>query len=85
MTLKNKYPFLWINDLFNQLIGVKVFLNIDLRLWYNQLRIKEQDISKIAFKTRYKYYEFLEMLFRLTKAPIMFMDMMNWVFRPYLY
>jgi hypothetical protein len=48
------------------------------------MKIKESDVPKIAFKTRYGYYEFLELLFGLTNAPALFMDLMNRVFQPYL-
>jgi len=61
-----------------------VFLKIDLRTWYYQLRIKEQDIQKIIFRTCYEHYKFLVMLFGPTNAPTMFMDLMNKVFQAYL-
>jgi hypothetical protein len=57
---------------------------INLRLLYHQLRIKEADVLKTTFRIRYRHYKFLVMPFRLTNAPIMFMDLMNRVFRPYL-
>lgn len=84
VTVKNKYPLSRIDDLFNQLWGPKVFSKIDLRSGYHPLWIKNDDIPKTAFHTRYGYYEFLIMSFELTNAPIAFMNLMNRVFRPYL-
>jgi hypothetical protein len=79
-TVKNKYPLPWIDDLFDQLRRVVVFLKIDLRSGCYQLRIKDLDVSKTVFRTCYGYFEFLVMLFRLTNTPAIFMDLMNRVF-----
>ena len=84
MTVKNKYLLPRIEDLFDQLKGASVFSKIDLRSGYYQLRVKEVDVPKTAFRTRYGHYELLVMPFRLTNALAAFMDFMNKVFHPYL-
>ena len=84
VTTKNKYPLPRIDDLFDQLQRTQCFSKIDLRSGYHQLHVKWEDISKMIFRTRYGYYEFLVMSFGLTNAPTTFMDLMNRVFKPSL-
>jgi hypothetical protein len=80
VSIKNKYPLPRIDILFDQLVGAKVFSNIDRRLGYHQIKIHPEDVPKTAFSTRYELYEYLVMSFGLTNAPAHFIYMMNSVF-----
>jgi hypothetical protein len=82
--IRNKYPLPRIKDLFDQMKGASVFSKIDLRSGYHQLKIRESDILKTAFHTRYGLYEYTAMSFGLTNAPAYFMYLMNKVFMEYL-
>nr|GFB64893.1 reverse transcriptase [Tanacetum cinerariifolium] len=82
--VKNRYPLPRIDDLFDQLQGCSVYSKIDLRSGYHQLRVREEDVPKTAFRTRYGHYEFQVMSFGLTNAPAVFMDLMSRVCKPYL-
>ena len=77
VTMKNKYPLPKIDDLFDQLKDASVFSKIDLRSGCYQLRVNEEDIVKIAFRTQYGQYEFTVMPFGLTNAPTAFIDLMK--------
>lgn len=79
VTVKNKYPLPRIDDKF-ELQSTTTFSKIDLRSGYYQLRLKNKDVPKTTFRSRYRRYEFKVMPFRLANAPTTFMDMMNRVF-----
>ncbi|KAK8934991.1 hypothetical protein KSP39_PZI014260 [Platanthera zijinensis] len=84
LTEKNKYPIPRIDDLFDQLVGSSVYSKVDLKSGYYQLRIRECNIPKTAFSTRYGHFEFTVMPFGLTNTPSVFMELMNRTFRDFL-
>ncbi|GJS87966.1 putative reverse transcriptase domain-containing protein [Tanacetum coccineum] len=84
LTVKNRYPLPRIDDLFDQLQGSNVYSKIDMRSGYHQLRVCVEYIPKSTFRTRYGHYEFQVMPFGLTNTPVVFMELMNRVCKPYL-
>ena len=80
MTIKNKYHLPRIDDLMDQLHGSAVFSKIDLRSGYHQILVKDDDVQKTAFRSRYGHYEYVVMPFAVTNAPAVFMDYMNRIF-----
>jgi hypothetical protein len=84
ITIKNKYLLPCIDILFDQLVGAKVCLKVDLHSGYHQINICLENVTKTAFSTRYELYEYLVMSFGLTNAPTHFMYLMNSVFMPEL-
>ncbi|XP_047148293.1 uncharacterized protein LOC124820605 [Vigna umbellata] len=84
LTIKNKYPLKRINDLMDQLNRATVFSKINLRSGYHQILVKEGDVQKTAFRSRYGHYEYVVMPFSVTNALAIFMDYMNHIFRPFL-
>ncbi|GJW88449.1 retrotransposon protein, putative, ty3-gypsy subclass [Tanacetum coccineum] len=84
MTVKNRYPSKGLMNMLMSTTRIFVYSKIDLRSGYHQLRVREEDISKMTFRTRYGHYKFQMMPFGLTNALVVFMDLMNRVCTPYL-
>jgi len=84
VTKKNRYPLSRIDDLMDQLVGARVFSKIDLRSGYHQIKVKDEDMQKTTFRTRYGHYEYSVMPFGVTNAPGVFMEYMNRILHAYL-
>jgi hypothetical protein len=84
LTIKNKYSLPRMDELFDQLQGAGCYSKLDLRQGYYQVKVKEEDIPKTTFNTRYWHFEFVVMSFGVTNAPATFMDLMHRVFQLYL-
>ena len=84
VTIKNKYPLQRIDDLMDQLVDARVFSKIDLRSSYHHIKVKDEDIQKTTFRTRYRHYEYLVMPFDVTDASGVFIEYMNRIFHTYL-
>ena len=79
-TIKNRYPIRRVDELINKLQGAMYFSKIDLRSGYHQIRMRKEDVPKMAFRCHYGHFEFLMLPFGLANAPSTFQSCMNHIF-----
>ena len=84
ISVKNKYPLPWIDELIDNLKGSKFFTKVDLKLGYHQIPIESTYVWKMTFKTKEGFFEWLSMPFGLTNAPTTFMRYMHDLLRPFI-